>query len=161
MSTMTISSIVLLMLTTLSHSLGLATFRQRKMDLVTNISPTMRVEEGGSADMECWLGNIPDKAEVAWVRILGVREVEYLSIYAKEDGVVDYDEEQFISAMEENPEGGLVWSLTISKVTNNMAGLYQCQVCSVVVKQSNSNPTRAWPSSAPACLCNTQQCSTV
>ena len=125
---MTLLKMILLILSTSSESQGLATIRQRNIDLVTTISPTMRVEEGGSADMECSLGNIPDKAEVAWVRIWGVREVEYLSIYAKEDGVLDYDEEKFISVMKENPEGGWVWSLTISKVTNNMAGFYQCQV---------------------------------
>ena len=34
--------------------------------------------------------------EVAWVRLMGVGEMEYLSIYNKEEGVVDYDEERFI-----------------------------------------------------------------
>ena len=67
-------------------------------------------------------------AEVAWVRIWGVREVEYLSVFGKDDGAMDYEEEQFMSRMEEDPAGGFVWSWTIARVSRRMAGFYQCQL---------------------------------
>ena len=111
-----------------SESHGLASYLHRNMHLVTSISPTMEVEEGGSVVMECKLENIPDRAEVAWVKIWSVSEVEYLSIYGTEDGVIDYEEEQFLSLMEEDPAGGWVWSLTVLTVTRQMTGFYQCQV---------------------------------
>jgi len=120
--------IIFLILKILTLTQGLSNFLQRNMDLVSTISPTIKVEEGETVEMECRLGNIPDRAEVAWVRILGVMEVEYLSIYDKKDGSKDYEEEQFISTMEESPGGSFVWSLTINRVTKNMGGLYQCQV---------------------------------
>ena len=56
-------------------------------------------------------------AEVAWVRIWGVREVEYLSVFGKDVWVMDYEEEQFMSRMEEDPADGFVWSLTIARVS--------------------------------------------
>ena len=65
---------------------------------------------------------------MAWVKIWSVSEVEYLSIYGMEDGVIDYEEEQFLSLMEEDPAGGWVWSLTVLTVIRQMAGFYQCQV---------------------------------
>ena len=59
-------------------------YLDRNIDLVYSISPTQSVEEGSSVELECRLENVPDRAEVAWVRIKGVGEVEYLSIYGKE-----------------------------------------------------------------------------
>ena len=58
---------------------------------------------------------------------LEVDEVEYLSIYNKEDGVIDYEEEQYTSVMEED-EDGWVWKMILSQVTTSVAGLFQCQV---------------------------------
>eukprot|EP00092_Neocalanus_flemingeri_P038490 GFUD01041901.1.p1 GENE.GFUD01041901.1~~GFUD01041901.1.p1 ORF type:complete len:355 (-),score=97.94 GFUD01041901.1:168-1232(-) len=99
----------------------------KNLNLVSSISPTQSVEEGSSVELECRLGNVPDRAEVAWVRIRGVEEVDYLSIYDKEDGQIDYEEEQATSEMSEEEEGW-VWRLILSKVTTSVAGLYQCQV---------------------------------
>eukprot|EP00092_Neocalanus_flemingeri_P090220 GFUD01114246.1.p1 GENE.GFUD01114246.1~~GFUD01114246.1.p1 ORF type:complete len:372 (-),score=94.49 GFUD01114246.1:640-1755(-) len=99
----------------------------KNLNLVSSISPTQSVEEGSSVELECRLGNVPDRAEVAWVRIRGVEEVDYLSIYDKEDGQIDYEEEQATSEMSEEEEGW-VWRLILSKVTTSLAGLYQCQV---------------------------------
>ena len=78
---------ILVVVLNMSQSYGRATYWDRMMHLVTSISPTMVVEEGDSVEMECRLENIPDRAEVAWVRIWGVREVEYLSVFGKNDGV--------------------------------------------------------------------------
>ena len=121
-------STILLVVVNISQSYGMASYWDRNMNLVTSISPTMVVEEGDSVEMECRLENIPDRAEVAWVRIWGVREVEYLSVFGKDDGVMDYEEEQFMSRMEEDPAGGFMWSLNIVRVSRRMAGFYQCQV---------------------------------
>eukprot|EP00092_Neocalanus_flemingeri_P007176 GFUD01007754.1.p1 GENE.GFUD01007754.1~~GFUD01007754.1.p1 ORF type:complete len:362 (+),score=102.88 GFUD01007754.1:347-1432(+) len=99
----------------------------KNIGLVKTISSSQSVEEGGSVELECRLGNVPDRAEVAWVRIRGVEEVDYLSIYDKEDGQIDYEEEQATSEMSEEEEGW-VWRLILSKVTTSVAGLYQCQV---------------------------------
>ena len=74
----------------------------RTDDLVTGISPKQLVEVGSSVELECTLGNIPDRAEVAWVRVKGVGDVEYLSIYNGEEGTIDYDKEQFSSAMSDD-----------------------------------------------------------
>ena len=121
-------STIFLVVLKISQSYGRTTYWDRNMNLVTSISPTMVVEEGDSVEMECRLENIPDRAEVAWVRIWGVREVEYLSVFGKDVGVMDYEEEQFMSRMEEDPAGGFVWSLNIVRVSWRMAGFYQCQV---------------------------------
>ena len=121
-------SFILLVVVNIPQSYGRAHYWDRNMNLVTNISPTMVVEEGDSVEMECRLENIPDRAEVAWVRIWGVREVEYLSVFGMDDGVMDYEEEQFMSMMEEAPPGNFVWSLRIVRVSGRMAGFYQCQV---------------------------------
>ena len=75
-------------------------------------------------ELECHLENILETAEVAWVRVLDVGEVEYLSIYSKREGVKDYDEERFISRMEDDTS----WYLELNMVTLSMGGLYQCQV---------------------------------
>ena len=98
----------------------------RTGDLVRGISPKQAVEVGSSVELECRLGFLPDRAEVAWVRVKGVGEVEYLSIYNREEGTLDYDEEQFSSAMSEDRG---TWGLIISHVSRTMGGLYQCQVC--------------------------------
>ena len=121
-------STIFLVVLKISQSYGRTTYWDRNMNLVTSISPTMVVEEGDSVEMECRLENIPDRAEVAWVRIWGVREVEYLSVFGKDVGVMDYEEEQFMSRMEEDPDGGFVWSLNIVTVSGRMAGFYKCLV---------------------------------
>ena len=95
-------------------------------DLVLGISPKQSVEVGSSVELECRLGNIPDRAEVAWVRVKGVGDMEYLSIYNREEGTIDYDEEMLSSAMSEE---SWTWRLIISHVSKTMGGLYQCQVC--------------------------------
>ena len=97
-------------------------------DLVLGISPKQSVEVGSSLELECSLGNIPDRAEVAWVRVKGVGDVEYLSIYNREEGTIDYNEEMFSSALSED---SWTWRLIISHVSKTMGGLYQCQVCRV------------------------------
>ena len=97
-------------------------------DLVLGISPKQSVEVGSSLELECSLGNIPDRAEVAWVRVKGVGDVEYLSIYNREEGTIDYNEEMFSSALTED---SWTWRLIISHVSKTMGGLYQCQVCRV------------------------------
>eukprot|EP00092_Neocalanus_flemingeri_P102849 GFUD01131564.1.p1 GENE.GFUD01131564.1~~GFUD01131564.1.p1 ORF type:complete len:354 (-),score=88.31 GFUD01131564.1:15-1076(-) len=116
--------LLIVMITDLHHGRRTS---YRNLDWVTSISPTQSVEEGSSVELECRLGNVPDRAEVAWVRIRGVEEVDYLSVYDKEDGQIDYEEEQATSEMIEEEEGW-VWRLILSKVTTSVAGLYQCQV---------------------------------
>ena len=106
--------------------LSAATQSVRTDDLVLGISPKQSVEVGSSLELECSLGNIPDRAEVAWVRVKGVGDVEYLSIYNREEGTIDYDEDLFSSAMSED---SWTWRLIISHVSKTMGGLYQCQVC--------------------------------
>ena len=69
---------------------------------------------------------LPDRAELAWVRLAGLGEVTYLSTRRKEDGVTDYEEE--FSSFLEQEDGDLVWSLTITRVEHSMAGFYQCEV---------------------------------
>ena len=98
----------------------------RTDDLVLGISPKQSVEVGSSVELECSLGNIPDRAEVAWVRMKGVGEVEYLSIYNRQEGAIDYDEDQFSAEMSDDR---WTWRLIISHVSKTMGGLYQCQVC--------------------------------
>lgn len=97
------------------------------LDLVSSISPTQVVEEGSSVELECRVRDVPDGAEVTWVRIKGVGELEYLSVFDKEDGLIDYEEEQFRSVMEKDDDV-LVWKLLLNQVTGSLAGLYQCQV---------------------------------
>ena len=106
---------------------GSRTRHQKNIGLVRNISSSQTVEDGSSVELECRLRNVPDRAEVAWARIKGVDEVEYLSIYNKEDGVIDYEEEQYTSVMEED-EDGWVWKLILSQITMSAAGMYQCEV---------------------------------
>ena len=72
---------------------------QKNIGLVQNISASQSVEEGSSVELECRIGKIPDRAEVAWVKLKGLGEVEYLSTYRKDEGVMDYEEE-FSSEME-------------------------------------------------------------
>ena len=36
---------------------------------------------------------VPERAEIAWVRVVGRGEVTFLSVRRKEDGVTDYEEE--------------------------------------------------------------------
>ena len=69
---------------------------------------------------------LPERAELAWVRLEGLGEVTYLAVRRSEDGVVDY-EEQLSSALDTREED-LVWSLTIERITREMAGFYQCEV---------------------------------
>ena len=69
---------------------------------------------------------IPDNAELAWVKLEGVGQVTYLSTRRKDDGVMDYEEEY--SSFIETDGDELIWSLTISRIQENMAGLYQCEV---------------------------------
>ena len=96
----------------------------RREDMIIGISQKQVVEVGSSVELECNLENIWEPAEVAWVRVVGVGELEYLSIYNKEEGVRDYDEERFISRMEDD----MSWYLELGMVTLSMGGLYQCQV---------------------------------
>ena len=58
----------------------------------------------------------------------GLGEVTYLAVRRTEDGVTDY-EEQISSALDTEEAGGdLVWTLTIERITREMAGFYQCEV---------------------------------
>ena len=36
---------------------------------------------------------MPERAKIAWVRVVGRGEVTFLSVRRKEDGVTDYEEE--------------------------------------------------------------------
>ena len=105
-------------------------YLDRNIDLVSSISPTQAVEEGSSVELECRLGNVPDRAEVAWVKLRGLGEATYLATYRKEEGVMDYEEE-FTSEMEKDGDEA-VWSLTLYRVTKSMAGFYQCEVRYVI-----------------------------
>ena len=105
--------------------LSATTLGSRNDNLVSSISQKQSVEVGSSVELECGLEHVPHMAEVAWVRMVGLGEVEYLSVYNKEEGVVDYDEDQFISVMDEDTWS---WDLIITQVRRSMAGLYQCQV---------------------------------
>ena len=84
------------------------------------------MEEGSSVELECRIGNIPDRAEVAWVKLKGLGEVEYLATYRKDEGVMDYEDD--LAADMEKDGDEAVWSLTMYRVTKNMAGFYQCEV---------------------------------
>jgi len=99
---------------------------QKNIGLVRNISSSQTVVEGGSVELECRLGNIPDRAEVAWVKLKGLGEVEYLAAYRKDEGVMDYEVD--LAAEMEKDGDEAVWSLTMYRVTKNMAGFYQCEV---------------------------------
>jgi len=99
---------------------------QKNIGLVRNISTSQAVVEGSSVELECRLGNIPDRAEVAWVKLKGLGEVEYLATYRKDEGVMDYEDD--LAAEMEKDGDEAVWSLTMYRVTKNMAGFYQCEV---------------------------------
>ena len=103
----------------------------KNIGLVRNISSSQSVEEGSSVELECRLGNFPDRAEVAWVKLRGLGEATYLATYRKEEGVMDYEEE-FTSEMEKDGDEA-VWSLTLYRVTKSMAGFYQCEVRYAIV----------------------------
>merc|ERR1719186_447233 len=98
----------------------------KNIGLVRNISSSQSVEEGSSVELECRLGNVPDRAEGGWVKLRGLGEATYLATYRKEEGVMDYEEE-FTSEMEKDGDEA-VWSLTLYRVTKSMAGFYQCEV---------------------------------
>ena len=71
---------------------------------------------------------LPERAELAWVKLEGLGEVHYLAVRRSEDGVMDY-EEQLSSALDtEQGTGDLVWRLTIERISREMAGFYQCEV---------------------------------
>jgi len=105
---------------------GSRTRHQKNIGLVRNISSSQTVEDGSSVELECKLGKVPERAEVAWVKLKGLGEVEYLSTYRKEEGVMDY-EQDFTSEMEKDGDEA-VWSLTLFRVTKSMAGFCQCEV---------------------------------
>lgn len=120
------SSFVLFATLASEHSLAVRTRHQKNIGLVRSISPPQSVEEGGSVELQCRIGKIPDRAEVAWVKLRGLGDVEYMSIFRKGEGVIDY-EDDFNSEMDEDEEE-YVWSLTLYKVTKSMAAFYQCEV---------------------------------
>jgi len=99
---------------------------QKNIGLVQNISSSQAVEEGSSVELECRLGSIPDRAEVAWVKLKGLEGVEYLATYRKDEGVMDYEDD--VSAEMEKDGDEAVWSLTLFRVSKSMAGFYQCEV---------------------------------
>ena len=117
---------ILIILRGINITSGSRSRHQKNIGLVQNISSSQAVEEGSSVEFECRLGKIPDRAEVAWVKLKGLGEVEYLSTYRKEEGAMDYEEE-FTSDMEKDGDEA-VWSLTLYRVTKSMAGFYQCEV---------------------------------
>ena len=120
------ASFVLLATLASKRSLAARTRHQKNIGLVRSISPPQSVEEGGSVELQCRIGKIPDRAEVAWVKLRGLGDVEYMSIFRKGEGVIDY-EDDFNSEMDEDDEE-YVWSLTLYKVTKSMAAFYQCEV---------------------------------
>ena len=61
--------------------LSATTLASRNDNLVSSISQKQSVEVGSSVGLECSLEHVPHMAEVAWVRVVGLGEVEYLSIY--------------------------------------------------------------------------------
>ena len=68
--------------------------------------------EGDSAELECHIDDrLPDKVEIAWVKLDGFNDVVFLSTRRKEDGVTDYEEEY--SSFLEQEEGELVWRSAI------------------------------------------------
>ena len=99
---------------------GIRSRHQKNIGLVQSISSSQAVEEGSSVEFECRLGKIPNRAEVGWVKLKGLGEIEYLSTYRKEEGAMYYEEE-FTSDMEKDGDEG-VWSLTLFRVTMSMAG---------------------------------------
>ena len=105
----------------------------KNIDLVKSISRSREVVlEGESVELECMIDDrLPDSAEIAWVKLQGLDDLIYLSIRSKEDGVIDYEEE-YSSFLEQGEDGELVWSLTIERITPEMAGFYQCEVRKVV-----------------------------
>ena len=69
---------------------------------------------------------LPERAELAWVRLEGLGAVSYIAVRRSEDGVMDYEEQ--LSSTLDTEQGDLVWRLTIERVTREMAGFYQCEV---------------------------------
>jgi len=100
----------------------------KNLNLVKGITRSKDiVMEGDTLELECRVDKkIPDNAELAWVKLEGVGQVTYLSTRRKDDGVMDYEEEY--SSFIETDGDELIWSLTISRIQENMAGLYQCEV---------------------------------
>ena len=58
---------------------------------------------------------LPERAELAWVRLKGLGEVTYLAVRRSEDGVTDYEEQ--LSGALDTGEEDLVWTLTIERIT--------------------------------------------
>ena len=54
--------------------------------------------------------------------------MESTSVLSSKGGVQVTDYEEEYSSYLEQEEGVLVWSLTITRVTPDMAGFYQCEV---------------------------------
>lgn len=100
----------------------------KNIDLVKSIvSSRTVVTEGQSLELECRISSrVSERAEIAWVKVMGRGEVRFLSVRRKEDGVIDYEEEY--SSFYEEEEADIVWSLTLHNVDKRMAGLYQCEV---------------------------------
>ena len=100
----------------------------KNIDLVKKITKTKDVIiEGDSVELECRIDDrLPDKVELAWVKLDGLNDVTFLSTRRKEDGVTDYEEDY--SSFLEQEEGELVWSLTIDRAIPAMSGFYQCEV---------------------------------
>ena len=97
---------------------------------IVNISPKQHVSVGDSLQLDCLvdgsLGGV-EGLELAWVKVAGVMEVEYLSVYSLTEGNMEYEEDLESELVQDN-DGDHVWSLVIDNVYHDTAGLYQCQV---------------------------------
>ena len=96
---------------------------------IVNISPKQRVSVGESLQLDCLVdGSLADQGlELAWVRVAGVMELEYLAVHSLLEGTMDY-EEDMVSELGQDEDGDWVWSLLVDNVELDTAGLYQCQV---------------------------------
>ena len=95
---------------------------------IVNISPKQTVDVGDSLELDCVVdGALVEGMELAWVKILGVDDLEYLTVYSVEEGNMEYIED-LESELTDDDDGGQIWTMVMDSVKRRDAGLYQCQL---------------------------------
>ena len=58
---------------------------------IVNISPKQTVDVGDSLELDCAVDvALVEGMELAWVKILGVDDLEYLTVYSVDEGNMEY-----------------------------------------------------------------------